>query len=105
MLNERIATLQFESASLAAQVKHLQAVELEAHQTEALLQEQRARANNLEEQLQRLQDEKDRALQNKQQTISLLVSEKSSLVAEVQYLEDVESRELLHFYFLSIFIP
>ncbi|GLB35724.1 putative biological adhesion [Lyophyllum shimeji] len=91
-LNEKIAALQSASSSLAAQVKSLEAAELKAQQTEALLQEQRTRTKGLEDQLQWLEDEKARALQNEQQTISLLVSEKSSLVAEVQRLGDVETK-------------
>ncbi|KAF5385243.1 hypothetical protein D9615_001137 [Tricholomella constricta] len=91
-LNARINTLESESAALAAQLKRLQDAELKMQQTEALLEDQRARAKELGEQLQRLVMDKERALQNEQQTISLLVSEKSSLTAEVERLQDVESR-------------
>lgn len=64
---------------------------LEVQQVEALLEEQRNQSKDLKEELERLEVEKDAQLQNEQQTISLLVSEKSSLAAELQRLEGVES--------------
>jgi myosin protein heavy chain len=60
-------------------------------EVEALLEEQRAQSKKSNEQLQRLEAEKQALLRNEQQTISLLVSEKSSLTAELQRLETVES--------------
>ncbi|KAG5645333.1 hypothetical protein DXG03_006395 [Asterophora parasitica] len=91
-LNTRIDTLESESAELTAEVERLQDAELKARQTETLLDGQRTRSRELEEQLHHLEVEKERALQNEQQTISLLVSEKSSLLAEVERLGDIESK-------------
>ncbi|KAF8240740.1 hypothetical protein L208DRAFT_1230455 [Tricholoma matsutake] len=70
-LQTLVATLQPENASLMSE--RLQALE------------------SLAEQLERLQVEKETSLQNERQTISLLVSEKSSLTAELERLEGVES--------------
>lgn len=64
---------------------------LEVLQVEALLEEQRTQSEALKEELERLEIEKESQLQNEQQTISLLVSEKSSLAAELQRLEGAES--------------
>lgn len=47
----------------------------------------------LEDLVQRLQAENETLQQNQQQTISLLVSEKASLAAELERLEGVESCE------------
>lgn len=64
---------------------------VELQQTEVLLEEQRACSTTLTDQLQQLQAEKTTSLQNERQTISLLVSEKSSLAAELERLEGLES--------------
>lgn len=63
--------------------------------TEALLEEQRAHSQTLGEQLDQLEAEKEVSLQNERQTISFLVSEKSSLTAELERLEGVEARKSL----------
>ncbi|KAG6899575.1 hypothetical protein C0993_009046 [Termitomyces sp. T159_Od127] len=51
--------------------------------SKAQLEEQRSRAEGLEEKLRNLEVEKEQAIRNEQQTISLLVSEKSTLASEV----------------------
>jgi hypothetical protein len=63
----------------------------EVQQTEIILEESRAHSRSLAEQLQQLEVEKETLLQNERQTISLLVSEKSSLSAELERLEGIES--------------
>lgn len=64
-------------------------------QTEALLHEQRVHSKTLAEQLQQLEVEKETLLQNERQTVSLLVSEKSSLTVELERLEGVESGKII----------
>jgi multidrug resistance efflux pump len=70
-----------------------------------LLKEQRAHFQTLREQLDQLEAEKEVSLQNERQTISLLVSEKSSLTAELERLEGVEARKSLKAYGLIISDP
>lgn len=60
-------------------------------QTEALLEEQRGHSKTLAEQLHQLEVEKETLLRDERQTVSLLVSEKSSLTAELERLEGIES--------------
>lgn len=64
---------------------------IEVQQLETVLDETRVHSKTVAEQLERLQVEKETSLQNERQTISLLVSEKSSLTAELERLEGVES--------------
>ena len=68
---------------------------IEVQQTEALLQEQRVHSKTLTEQLQQLEFEKETLLRNERQTVSLLVSEKSSLTAELERLEGIESGKII----------
>lgn len=101
-------TLRSENASLVEEIKRLRTLEsreylysafprpvltlVELRQKETDLEEQRERGIQLQEQLRELELTKDSALQNEQRTISLLVDEKSSLMAELQRLENVDSR-------------
>ena len=55
------------------------------------LEDHSASVHQLQGELRQLEIEKENALKNEQRTISLLVSEKSSLMAEVQRLADVDS--------------
>lgn len=55
------------------------------------LEEHSASLRRLQGELRQLEIEKEVAQKNEQRTISLLVSEKSSLMAEVQRLADVDS--------------
>ncbi|RDB29429.1 hypothetical protein Hypma_015998 [Hypsizygus marmoreus] len=91
LLNQ-INVLQSQNTSLADEVKRLKDLESTLKQAEIHLEEQRARVQDLQTKLQQLEVEKETALRNEQQTISLLVSEKSSLTTELQRLEDVESK-------------
>ena len=68
---------------------------IEVQQTEALFQEQRVHLKTLTEQLQQLEFEKETLLRNERQTVSLLVSEKSSLTAELERLEGIESGKII----------
>lgn len=63
----------------------------EMAETEGLLEAERRRYNELEGAFQHSQLEQDSQLQNERQTISLLVSEKTSLATELQRLEGLEA--------------
>ncbi|KAG6846055.1 hypothetical protein H0H87_006419 [Tephrocybe sp. NHM501043] len=91
-LTEQITTLELKCTTLSSEAKHLQDTESKLKNTEYLLYEQRVSSAELEEKLRQLEVEKEQALLNEQQTISLLVSEKSSLTSEVQRLEEFETK-------------
>lgn len=59
--------------------------------TEILLEQETARADLLDEQFRQLQTDAEISLQNERQTISLLVSEKASLLSDLQQLDDAQS--------------
>ena len=63
--------------------------------TEALLEEERRRVEQLQENLETLQQDSEIALQNERQTVSILVNEKTHLSAELQKREHYESRVCL----------
>jgi flagellar biosynthesis chaperone FliJ len=62
-----------------------------AQQAEASFAAERKRVENLTKSLQKLQDDTEIALQNERQTVSLLVTEKAHLTAELQKRADFES--------------
>ena len=59
--------------------------------TELLLEKETARADLLDERFQQLQTDAEISLQNERQTISLLVSEKASLLFDLQRLDNAQS--------------
>lgn len=59
--------------------------------TEILLEKETARADLLDERFQQLQTDAEISLQNERQTISLLVSEKASLLSDLQRLDNAQS--------------
>ncbi|KAH0591225.1 hypothetical protein H2248_001318 [Termitomyces sp. 'cryptogamus'] len=90
--DRQVTNLQSECTSLSAQVQRLQDVETVSEDIKVRLEEQRHRAEELEEKLNSLEVEKEQAIRNERQTISFLVSEKSSLTSEVKRLETFESK-------------
>ncbi|KAG6889145.1 hypothetical protein C0992_006294 [Termitomyces sp. T32_za158] len=102
-LNGQLLNLKSECASLSVQLECLQDFKTSelvsvpgiqkakayaaSEVTKARLEEQ---AEELEEKLRNLEVEKEQAIHNEQQTISLLVSEKSHLASEVKRLETFE---------------
>lgn len=68
-----------------------------AQQAEASFAAERKRVENLTKSLQKLQDDTEIALQNERQTVSLLVTEKAHLTAELQKRADFESSRYLDF--------
>ena len=62
-----------------------------AQQAEASFAAERKRVENLTKNLQKLQDDTEIALQNEHQTVSLLVTEKAHLTAELQKRANFES--------------
>jgi len=68
-----------------------------AQKTEALLEEERRRVEQLQESLETLQQDSEIALQNERQTVALLVNEKTHLSAELQKREHHESRVCLSY--------
>ncbi|KAF7307296.1 hypothetical protein MIND_00523600 [Mycena indigotica] len=91
-LEKEVAKLQTKIEALEADVGHLRPFEPKAIQAEAQLVESQATAQDLQRRVQQLEAANDELQQNQQQTISLLVSEKASLTAELERLEGVESR-------------
>lgn len=75
-----------------------------AQQAEASFAAERKRVENLTKNLQKLQDDMEVALQNERQTVSLLVTEKAHLTAELQKRADFESSRYPNF-FLSHTFP
>lgn len=61
--------------------------------TEILLEKETARADLLDERFRQLRTDAEISLQNERQTISLLVSEKASLLSDLQQLDDAQSSE------------
>jgi hypothetical protein len=60
-----------------------------------LLEEERRRVEQLQENLETLQQDSEIALQNERQTVTILVNEKTHLSAELQEREHYESRVCL----------
>ncbi|KAJ7597367.1 hypothetical protein C8J56DRAFT_317211 [Mycena floridula] len=60
--------------------------------TEALLEEETRHSRSLDEQIAQLQAERENLLENQQQTISLLVSEKTQLSSDLERLEGIEAK-------------
>ncbi|KAF8167455.1 hypothetical protein B0H34DRAFT_17861 [Crassisporium funariophilum] len=91
-LQDKIESLSKENADLVAEVNRLQSYETAAQQALASLEAERSRVEKLQESYQSLQDDTEIALQNERQTVSLLVTEKTHLSAELQKRESFESR-------------
>ncbi|EMD32540.1 hypothetical protein CERSUDRAFT_118597 [Gelatoporia subvermispora B] len=90
-----LASLTAEKAALEASVERLSTVEAKAQDTETALKVERAKSGSLSERLHELEglvEKSSHEIQQQQQTISLLVSEKTSLTTAVERLEDAESR-------------
>lgn len=66
--------------------------------TESLLLEEKSRADNLQKKLSELHEEKESQLATERQTISLLVTEKAALTAELEKREDAESSKSPYHY-------
>lgn len=62
-------------------------------QVETRLGEERGRFEALDEEFRQFRTEKEVSVQNERQTVSLLVSEKASLITELQRLEGLELSE------------
>jgi hypothetical protein len=105
-LQHKLDTFLKENESLAAAVSRLQGFEAgrsvnwidilstddpyeAAQQAEALLIAERKRVEELQLSYQKLQDDTEIALQNEHRTVSLLVSEKTHLTAELEKLESL----------------
>lgn len=110
-LQDRYETLLKENADLLAEIKQLHDFETgknmllrvyssrlknplvkAAQKTEASLEEERSRVQQLQESLETLQQDSKIALQNERQTVTILVNEKTHLSAELQKREHYESR-------------
>ncbi|KAF9021732.1 hypothetical protein BDZ89DRAFT_1137774 [Hymenopellis radicata] len=86
-LQARIHSLQADNTALTAQIK--ESGEKVRH-TEALLQEDYSRLQELQSDVQKLHEEMETMRRNEQQTVSLLVSEKVSLTSNLERLEGLE---------------
>lgn len=110
---ELVIFLQSENATLTKELKRLEEIssgmqctyfcqvppnctDEAAQQSGVLLQEERQRSKLLDEQIAQLKIDSEKLLQNEQQTISLLVSEKSSLTSELERLEGLETRAFVY---------
>ncbi|KDR85625.1 hypothetical protein GALMADRAFT_374597 [Galerina marginata CBS 339.88] len=89
---DQLDALLKENETLAATVSRLQKFETTAQQAEASLEAERKRVEALTESYQKLQEDTEIALQNEHQTVSLLVTEKAHLTAELQRRDDFESK-------------
>ncbi|KAJ2912488.1 hypothetical protein MD484_g7924, partial [Candolleomyces efflorescens] len=92
LLQEKLNQLESVNLAMQAEAKHLQELLEASRNTESLLFEEKSRADNLQKKLSELQEEKESQLATERQTISLLVTEKAALTAELEKREDVESR-------------
>ncbi|TFK77515.1 hypothetical protein BDN72DRAFT_47354 [Pluteus cervinus] len=90
-LKSELASLQSQTSALKDEVKRFQSVEAKLHEAEARLVEERDKFNSLSKQFQESRVEKEGLIQNERQTVALLVSEKASLITELQRLEKLES--------------
>lgn len=91
-LEEKIRTLESANASLQADVQRFEDLLSVSKNTEILLKKETARADLLDKRFQQLQTDAEISLQNERQTISLLVSEKASLLSDLQQLDDAQSK-------------
>lgn len=89
-LKIEIASLSSECSSLKESVKHLEDTSANLRDAETRLEEERNRFVTLEKEFQKFRVEKGALLQNEKQTVGLLVSEKASLISELQRLERIE---------------
>ncbi|KAK7058632.1 hypothetical protein VNI00_002268 [Paramarasmius palmivorus] len=72
--------------------RELEATKSELQSTRSQLQEEQSRSTQLEAELEQVRIDKENSIRNEKQTISLLVSEKATLTAELERLGDVDSR-------------
>ncbi|KAF9486371.1 hypothetical protein BDN70DRAFT_926625 [Pholiota conissans] len=91
-LQNKLDALSKENESLAATVSRLQNIEAAAQQADASLAAERKRVEDLQRSYQQLQDDMEATLQNEHRTVSLLVSEKTHLTAELQKLENLPDK-------------
>ncbi|KAF8665466.1 hypothetical protein AX16_000484 [Volvariella volvacea WC 439] len=89
---DQVASLQSENSSLKDQLKQLQPLKQRLEELEAQIESGKTEYRSLEEESQNRLSEIGSLLQNERKTVSLLVSEKASIIAELQRLEGVEQR-------------
>lgn len=91
-LQAKLESLSKENERLVSTLRRLEGFEAAAQQAQASFAAERKRVEELTENLQNLQDDTEIALQNERQTVSLLVTEKAHLTAELQKRADFESK-------------
>ncbi|KAF8640607.1 hypothetical protein AX17_000268 [Amanita inopinata Kibby_2008] len=91
-LHDQIASLKSENATLHVDVEHIKSLESNIRETNAQLKKKLLRFQEVSNQREQERGKLETLLENERQTISLLVSEKSTLTTELHRLEEVESK-------------